>query len=463
MGGPVRFPRVKSLGGVDALTARLDELGLELPCDDWTLSAAQGSPLAEPLELGGGITVANRWVVQPMEGWDADRNGAPTELVERRWRRFGQSGAGWVWGGEAVAVSPEGRANPRQLLLDDTNAPALGALRRTLIAAAGEAGRREPFVGLQLTHSGRWADAGPRVAQRHPYLDARRDVVDTSVLGDRDVDEIVAAFGRAAHLAQEEGFDFVDVKHCHGYLLHEFLGARQRPGRFGGETLAERTRLMTGVLDAIRAAAPGLTIGMRLSLFDLAPPGEDIEIAKRYGFGVGDLDEPLELVAQLPSLGVALLNITGASPYYVPHAQRPAAFPPSDGYAPPEDPLVGVARLLHAARAAARAAPDLVVVSSGWTYLQEYVAPVAQACVRDGWFDAVGLGRMMLSYPTLPADTLAGAPLDTDRICRTFSDCTTAPRHGMVSGCYPLDPFYRDRPERVELIAVKRRARAERR
>jgi len=138
--------------------------------------------------------------------------------------------------------------------------------------------------------------------------------------------------------------------------------------------------------------------------------------------------------------------------------QRPAAFPPSDGYAPPEDPLRGVARLLGAARDLKAAVPEATVVASGWTYLQEFLPHVAQACIRAGWFDAVGLGRMVLSCPELPAEVLAGRAPARARVCRTFSDCTTAPRNGLVSGCYPLDPFYRERPEREVLEARKRDA-----
>jgi 2,4-dienoyl-CoA reductase-like NADH-dependent reductase (Old Yellow Enzyme family) len=446
-----RFPRVKTLRDVDALRARLAELALDLPCDDDALSAADGSPLADPLPAGS----VNRWVVQPMEGWDATTDGAPTDLVTRRWENFGRSGAGWVWGGEAVAVTGDGRANPRQLVIDEGTAPAIGALRAALVAAARPVLGTEPLVGLQLTHSGRWAHARPRTAFADAALDARAGIDDPgAVLSDDEVDGIVGAFGRAASLARDEGFAFVDVKHCHGYLLHEFLAARTRSGRWGGPSLADRTRLLDAVVQAVRTAAPDLPIGVRLSAFDLAPCG---------GFGVDDPAEPRALVRHLADLGVTMLNVTGGSPYYVPHVQRPAAFPPSDGYAPPEDPLCGVARLLHAARDAKAAAPGLTVVSSGWTYLQEYVPHVAQACVRDGWFDAVGLGRMMLSYPTFAADVLAGTAPDRERICRTFSDCTTAPRHGMVSGCYPLDPFYRDREERTELLRIKRSVRAERR
>ena len=449
-GAGVTFPRVKSLRDVEAFRARITELGLDLPCDDAVLSAAEGSPLAQPLELGP----VNRWVVQPMEGWDAGTDGAPTDLVTRRWEHFGRSGAGWMWGGEAVAVTRAGRANPRQLLLDDTTAGAIGGLRSALVEAARPVIGTDPLVGIQLTHSGRWAHGRPRTAFTHRLLDERAGIDDPdAVLRDDEVDTIVAAFARAAALAREEGFDFVDVKHCHGYLLHEFLAARSRSGRYGGPSLADRTRLLDVVVTAVRSVAPDLPIGVRLSAFDLAPCG---------GFGVDDTDEPHALVRHLAALGVGMLNVTGGSPYYVPHAQRPAAFPPSDGYAPPEDPLVGVARLLHAARGVKAAAPEVTVVSSGWSYLQEYVPHVAQACLRAGWFDAVGLGRMMLSYPTFAADVLAGAGIDSERLCRTFCDCSTAPRHGMISGCFPLDPFYRDRPERTELLQIKRRARSAR-
>lgn len=143
------------------------------------------------------------------------------------------------------------------------------------------------------------------------------------------------------------------------------------------------------------------------------------------------------------------------SPYYNPHIQRPAAFPPSDGYLPPEDPLVGVARLIRAARECQRAVPGLPLVGTGYTYLQDYLPHVAQAVVREGWIDLVGIGRMALSYPELPADCLQRGRLDRKRICRTFSDCTTAPRHGMVSGCFPLDPYYKALPAAAELKRVK--------
>jgi 2,4-dienoyl-CoA reductase-like NADH-dependent reductase (Old Yellow Enzyme family) len=260
------------------------------------------------------------------------------------------------------------------------------------------------------------------------------------------------------------------VKHCHGYLGHELLAAHTRPGPFGG-SFENRTRFLRSVVEGIRGRVPGLKIGVRLSAFDTVPwrPGPsgtgEPEAAPHpylYGFGVDpddprrpSLDEAMRLLEVLQSLGVQLVNVTAGSPYYNPHVQRPALFPPSDGYLPPEDPLLGVARQVEATAALKRRFPSLVIVGSAYSYLQEFVPAVAHAVVEDGGADLAGLGRMVLSYPDLPADLLAGRPLQRKKLCRTFSDCTTAPRNGLISGCYPLDPYYRDGPDAAALLAVK--------
>ena len=213
---------------------------------------------------------------------------------------------------------------------------------------------------------------------------------------------------------------------------------------------------------------------MRVSIFDFTPyqPGDSEErtgvpsVSGPYshafgGDGTGqgiDLNEPFQLVQLMQDLGIDLLCTSCGSPYYNPHIQRPALFPPSDGYQPPEDPLVGINRQLQATAELKRAFPDMIIVGTGYSYLQEWLPNVAQAVVQRQLVDSVGLGRMVLSYPDLPADVLAGRPLTRKRICRTFSDCTTAPRNGMISGCFPLDPFYRDLPERQQLIQLKKDA-----
>ena len=171
-----------------------------------------------------------------------------------------------------------------------------------------------------------------------------------------------------------------------------------------------------------------------------------------------DLTETFQFVDLCGELGIKVLNTSAGSPYYSPHLQRPAMFPPSDGYQPAYDPLIDVARLIHAVREVKARAPEgLYVIGSGYSYLQEYLAPVATAVLRQGWADAIGMGRAILSYPTMLTDAIAGRPLEKKFICRTFSECTTAPRNGLISGCYPLDKFYTQRPEFAQLKELKKK------
>lgn len=481
---PELYPKVAQFKSVESFRDRLAALSLDLPLDDQVLTAAEGSPMAQSLRIGD-FEVANRWCIHPMEGWDANQNGSPSELTLRRWRHFGISGAKLIWGGEAAAVVPEGRANPNQTLATPENKDGLRALLDELTTAHSEKfGTTDGLlVGLQLTHSGRFCRPHskvlePRIAYHHPLLDEKFgiDPLDESVLlTDEEARDLIGAYVRAAKTAEEVGFRFVDIKSCHGYLMHEFLSARPRRGEFGGSFEA-RTRLLTTIIRKVREACPELMIGVRLSAFDTLPYrtsreiGQPMDASKllpyQLGFGTSeenpleyDLTEPFRLIETLRGLGVTAVNLSCGSPYYNPHLMRPAIFPPSDGYQPPEDPLVGVARQVHVARQFRKAFPDLPIVGSGYSYLQDYLPHVAQAVVRSGWVDSVGLGRMVLSYPELPADTLTEGRMVRRKVCRTFSDCTTAPRNGMVSGCFPLDPFYKVRPEAEAMRALKQSLR----
>jgi 2,4-dienoyl-CoA reductase-like NADH-dependent reductase (Old Yellow Enzyme family) len=478
------YPKIAQLKTVAAFRARLAELALDLLVDDTVLTAAEGSPLAQPIQLGP-LKAGNRWCIHPMEGWDANRDGSPSELTLRRWRHFGTSGAKLIWGGEAAAVQPDGRANPNQTLATPDNKAGLAALLNECLAA-----HRKSFgtiddllVGLQLTHSGRFCRPNskklePRIAYHHPLLDEKFGIApnDGSVIWtDDELERLIDSYVTAAGLARDVGCQFVDIKACHGYLLHEFLSARARPGRYGGD-FEGRTRLLFTIIRRVRETYPDLHVMVRLSIFDTLPYKTSREIGQpmayenllpyQFGFGVRqespleyDLTEGFELLRRLQAVGVLAVNISCGSPYYNPHIQRPAIFPPSDGYQPPEDPLVGVTRQIHAARACKQAVPDLPLVGTGYSYLQEYVPHVAQAVVRAGWIDIVGLGRMVLSYPELPADTLCAGTTDRKRICRTFSDCTTAPRNNLPSGCYPLDPYYKHLPEAEKLRQIKHELR----
>lgn len=471
------FRRIASFKTAEEFRARLAELGLALPFDD-EVESGRASPLAQPIERGG-MKAGNRWAVLPMEGWDGTEDGKPTELTRRRWGRFGQSGAKLIWGGEAVAVRHDGRANPNQLVMSEANFANIAELREHLVsehrsAFGNDDGLR---VGLQLTHSGRFSRPNdkkrlePTLAYRHPVLDRRVGAPrELEPISDDDIRRLIDDFIAAAKLTKQAGFSFIDVKHCHGYFGHELLSAYDRPGSFGG-SLENRTRFLREIVAGVKAEAPGLQVGVRISAFDFVPfkPGADgvgvpdgLDEGKRFAFGgdgsgVGiDLSETKQLLQAFVDMGVRWICVSAGNPYANPHILRPAAFPPSDGYLPPEDPLVGVARQINAVRELKAAFPQLVLVGSGYTYLQDWLPNVAQAAVRTNAVDVVGIGRMILTYPELPADVIAGRDLDRKRICRTFSDCTSGPRNGLISGCFPLDPFYKGHPAHETLIELKR-------
>ena len=468
------YPRVASLKNAEAFRAHLTQSNIPLSFDE---AVEASGALAQPFELDG-VRVGNRFCILPMEGWDGTVDGEPSDLTRRRWRNFGISGAKLMWGGEAVAVRQDGRANPNQLMLNMSTQRSIGGLRDELIGAHrerfGPNADADLYLGLQLTHSGRfarpevWNQSAPLAACHHPILD-RRFPNGVRVLSDDDIDRLIDDYIAAARLAYDCGFQFIDAKACHGYLGHELLGAKTRPGRYGG-SLENRMRFLSQIISGVRSAVPQLGVVVRASIIDLVPhrkgPGGIGEPEESTGeepaFGLlseGNMDRALNdgrvLLRHLERAGVRWICTTVGSPYYNPHVQRPAFFPPLDGYEPPEDPLRGVARQVEATAALKAEFPNMAFVGSAYSYLQEWLPNVGQYNVRNGLVDFVGLGRVALSYPDLPADVLSGKRLRRQAICRTFSDCTTGPRMGMVSGCFPLDPFYEARPEAETIRNVR--------
>src|SRR5580658_10312904 len=112
------FPRVSGFKTAAGFQDHLSALSIPLPFDA-SLEHGPTAPLNRPLIRTRGA-IGNRFCILPMEGWDGTTDGRPSELTRRRWRNFGLSGAKLIWGGEAVAVRHDGRANPNQLVIDDS-------------------------------------------------------------------------------------------------------------------------------------------------------------------------------------------------------------------------------------------------------------------------------------------------------------------------------------------------------
>ncbi|HEY7180200.1 MAG TPA: NADH:flavin oxidoreductase, partial [Blastocatellia bacterium] len=341
-----KYKRIASLKNADDFANYIETAGVDLQFDR-ELQHGTDSPLGQPYQLDG-FKIGNRFCILPMEGWDGTEDGRPSELTIRRWRHFGESGAKLIWGGEAVAVRHDGRANPNQLMSSDDTTADLENLRQVLISAHEErCGTSDDLlVGLQLTHSGRFARPNdkkrlePRILYHHPILDRKFNISpERACLTDAEIDDLIGDFVKAAVRAEAAGFAFVDLKHCHGYLGHEFLTATTREGRYGGP-FENRTRFLRELVAGVRRDAPGLMIGVRLSAFDLLPfkMGDDRRGVPEqhdglypYAFG-GDAEDPLKINLNetfqffdlLGELKIKLVCVSAGSPYYNPHIQRPA-------------------------------------------------------------------------------------------------------------------------------------------
>ncbi len=411
---------------------KADTLGVWLPL------RSDISALLAPVQIGG-RTIPNRIAVQPMEGADGQPDGSPGELSARRYRRFAGGGPGIIWF-EAVAITPDGRGNPRQLWLTRHNVAAFARLVEDTKAACLREHGFAPLIIMQASHSGRYSRPqgvpAPLIAYNNPLYEGDTPIDAACIADDDRLDALTQHTALSAALAQQAGFDGVDIKCCHRYLASELLSAYERKGRYGG-SLANRSRLLREGMQAARAATSGdFIVTTRLNVYD--------GFAYPYGFGVApgggtqiDMSEPLELIGQLCTQnGLALLNVTMGNPYVNPHVNRPYD---QGSYVPGEHPLVGVSRLMQCAAAVQRQYPALAVLASGLSYLRQYAPLLAAGIIAQGGAALAGFGREALAYPDFPQALRRGETLDSRKVCITCGQCAARLRAGLHTGCVIRD------------------------
>jgi 2,4-dienoyl-CoA reductase (NADPH2) len=415
------------------LEARIASLGLDIRLD------TDLEPLGRRVKIGA-LDTPNSLAIHPLEGRDSTPDGRPGELTFRRYQRFAKGGAGIIWF-EATTIVPEGRASPRQLLLNEENLPAfrdlLHRVERSAAAAYGPAHR--PVTVLQLTHSGRYSKPVPVIAVHNETLDAKLGLPsDYPLISDGELEALENRFVEAAKLAHQVGFRAVDIKACHGYLASELLAARTRPGRYGGG-FENRTRFLINIVEKIRKQVGNdLTLAIRLNAYDGIP--------YPHGWGVSqedvaqeDLAEPIRLVRLLYDKGVRMVSISAGTPYYNPHVSRPFDTPVQGGTIPNEHPLQGVSRLFRITRQIQQAVPEMVIVGAGYSWLRQFLGYAATANILNGWVTIVGVGREALAYPDFARDLLTQGELDPKKTCITCSRCSQLMRDGGATGCVVFD------------------------
>lgn len=408
----------------EELLQKIDEYKLSIPFSD-NIGILSASHRIKDTP----IILRNALAIHPMEGFDGTTDGAPGELTERRYMRFAESGAGLIWF-EATAVQEDGRTSPHQLWLHKDNVDKFAHL----IQKIHNRSNGVPVI-LQLTHSGRFSKlAGkpaPVIAYHNPVLNRSFNIPESyPVATDDYLDRLVEQYLTAARLACKAGFDGVDIKACHRYLLGELLSAYTRKGRYGG-SYENRTRLFRSIIRNIRnELGPGFTVGSRFGVYDA--------IDYPYGFGVDktdytrpDTEEPLRLIGDAYTDGLRVINLTMGTPYHNPHINRPYS---SGGYQPPEHPVIGVDRLIKYAGLFQNAYPDITFIGTGYSYLGAAAPYAAAGAVEKGLISAVGFGRMAFAYSNFARDILNGA-FDSKKVCITCGKCTEIMRAGGTTGC----------------------------
>jgi len=418
----------------EELAAKIESLGFSLPLRD------DISVLFQKYDLGG-RAIPNRLAVHPMEGFDSRPDGNPDELAFRRYKRFAFGGSGLIWF-EAVSVVPEGRSNPRQMWLHDKNVNAFSRLVEHTRRAAHETfgSGHDPYLVIQLTHSGRYSrpEGKPRplIAAYNPYLDTEKNTI--LILTDDELAAIQDKFVSAAIAALKAGFDAVDIKACHGYLINDLLAAFERKNSRYGGGFENRARFLIETIERIRAEVPGIEVAVRLSLWDAVP--------YPFGFGGARLDprepylkEPAQLINMLKDCGCRLINVTMGNPYRNPSVGRPFDRPVPGSAKPDEHPLESIYRITETTSILQKQNTKLPFVGTGYSWLRQFWPHPAAGIIAAKKAHFIGLGRSSFAYPDAPRDLMENQKLSVKKTCIACSRCTELMRRGGPTGCVIRD------------------------
>ena len=429
---------------LEDIQAKANELNIHLPFAKTT------TVLKEPVHFGN-VTLANRMGIAPMEGADALPDGAPSELTLRRYVREARGASGVIWF-EAISIVPEGRSGAHQLMLTRENLEAYQVFTETIKEAGRKANGFAPYLIMQANHSGRYSNPqgkpAPLIAYRHfppnvregdspyPEYEKLREADNSCIVSDDYLKSLEETFGKASLLAREAGFDAVDIKSCHGYLLAELTSAYNRPGLYGG-SFENRTRLLRNAIKAAKAYEnPQFLVTARIGIYD--------GFAYPFGFGVKagegnvpNLAEPIELVQRLyKDDGVSMINLTMGNPYVSTHVTRPYD---SGKYIPDEHPLYGVARMINGIGQVKRAVPEMIISASGPSYLRQYADLFAAGAVEEGLCDGMLFGRLSFANPDFPKQIIESGRMDPQKVCVACGKCGDLIRAGKPTGCVIRD------------------------
>jgi 2,4-dienoyl-CoA reductase (NADPH2) len=438
---------------IEDINSTLNKLGISLPISDEVEVLKKGIHVDNQL-------LQNRLIVQPMEGFDADLDGRPTDLTYRRYLRYAEGGTGLIWF-EATAITKESRSNSHQLLLSEGNVDRFRDLvnktREQCNTTLQKLGfKKECMLVLQLNHSGRYStkegEKCPIRAFEFKELDDALNVNQNvgKIITDAELNNLEEIWIKRVLLAKEAGFDAVDIKACHGYLISELLASRTRFNSvYGGEPLENRSRFLINIFSKLKKklhSSDNFTLTTRFGVYDgnPYPLGFGVNSNLNAEMPIPDIHEPLEVIRKLYKLGLRLINISAGNPHFMPQITRPFDIPINGGSKPTEHPLLGVKRLIDLCYQIKRNMPkDLVIIGSGYSYLREFAGYLAAGVIKENYADLCGFGRMAIANPNFPAQIFKNGIIDKSKSCIACSKCSQLMKEGRNTGCAIRDPFYK--------------------
>jgi len=215
----------------------------------------------------------------------------------------------------------------------------------------------------------------------------------------------VAAYARAAGAAAEAGFELLEVHAGHGYLIGQFLSpdSNRRDDGYGGPDAAARARFGAEVVAAVRVAAPGACVTVRMNGSDHVPGGLTV-------------DDAVAAAPRFEEAGAHGLVVSGGV-----YGSVPYSIPLLDD---PEGIFLGAA-------ARVRAAVGIPVVGVGRIVRPE----AAEEALRRGDCDAVALGRALIADPAWVAKAAAGRPEAIRPCISTVQGCAGMLQFGEAISC----------------------------
>ena len=427
---------------LEAVKEKAAELNIHLPFGENT------DILKDKIQFDN-IVLENRMGIAPMEGADSLPDGSPSELTTKRYVTEAEGGSAVIWF-EAISIVPEGRSSPHQLMITKENLENYKNFTYKIKEAGLKTNGFEPYLIMQANHSGRYSNPfgkpAPLIAYRHPIYEELRPADDSCIVTDDYLKSLEEKFGEASLLAREAGFDAVDIKSCHGYLLAELSSAYNRQGEYGGN-FENRTRLLRNSISSAKVYEnDNFKVTARIGIYDGFP--------YPYGFGVKDgnknipdFEEPIKLISLLYNdYKIKMVNLTMGNPYVSIHVTRPYD---NGKYIPDEHPLYGVARIINGIGQVKKAVPEMLIFASAPSYLRQYSDLFSAGAVKEGLCDGMLFGRMSFANPSFPNQIIKTGRIDSKKVCLTCGKCGDLIRAGLPTGCVIRNsniymPYYKE-------------------